>query len=367
MSNAAPSSAQLATRPREPSRGASASSTPRRAPVLLRVPALAVEAPERDDRQQPAALVEAPHVQSTDAGNAVRDGKKSRRDRPSTASYDEPDPSHDDHAHPSRRERHGRRSPRPESAKKGAAPSQWLLGGGMLMVGVVGFFALSGDFGGSDSKPPVDGWSQRSQEKAASAEEFSEPRFAETPSVTVPRESTSVPQAERNWSNPAEGEIAHAPPRTTTPAPTNWMSGAPSAPELTSHASETNPANVSAVPPSSQEVTAARPESASLTSGVSLTAPANAAANYPTTNAYPVTPATGLNVPTPAPPPPSYPTTGLGNGPSPNGDSFVPSIRTGMRDSGPSMYPTTSSGVAPNAYPSTNTPPAMSPRYERIR
>jgi hypothetical protein len=267
---------------------------------------------------------------------------------------------HESHAGESRRERGSRRHPRSETRKKSVPLSQWLLGGCMLAAGVVGFFVLSGDFGSADhDAPPTDGWSQRSEDQSSSSPQFEAPQLAETPAVTVHREPIAAPQAGGAWPNPAEGAIAPAPAAQPAPAGPPWLNGAamPAADVTVNRTDAASPAPAAAAP-TGATATAAGPRI-----DVPPAAPQSPELNPPG-NTYPTS--TGATAPA-APGVPqaqaSYPRTGFSEGPVP---SLGPAARVGMREaSPPSGYPTT--GAPQSPFPNNVTPPAMSPRYERIR
>jgi hypothetical protein len=146
----------------------------------------------------------------------------------------------------------------------------------------------------------------------------------------------------------------------------NWMSGnaMPSAPPEGEQPKEAGSPQTAAA-----DRHAAQPAAHQTQESVNLAPPLNPTPAAPAFN-YPSTGAAGLNSPTPAAPPTAqtpYPTTGYGAGPGSYGaPSSGPAARTGMRDPGPPpAYPTT--GALQGPFPSDVTPPAMSPRYERIR
>jgi hypothetical protein len=259
---------------------------------------------------------------------------------------------HESHASESRRERSSRRHQRGESRKKTVPISQWILGGCMLAAGVIGFFVLSGDFGGTaGDAPPTDGWRQRVEDQSSSPD-FQAPQIADTPQVTVHREPLAAPQAGGAWTNPAEGAIAPAPAPQPTPAGPPWINGAvmPGSSEIVNRP-ETTGAASSAANPNGATAAAAGPNPEGP-----VAAPQPQGPN----------PSAGVNAPA-APGGPqaqaSYPSTGYSEGPIP---ALGPAARVGMREAAPtSGYPTT--GAPQSPFPSNVTPPAMSPRYERIR
>jgi hypothetical protein len=292
----------------------------------------------------------------------------------------------------SRRERKSR--PSRESVKK-ATPSQWILGGCMLTAGVLGFFALSGDFGGSDA-PPTDGWRHRAESNSPASFETEGPPAGS--SITVRREPTSTPQDPRDWSNPAEGEIIATPSSSTPQGIPNFIgatglaSGGEEAKSPTPAfpgAGETHPA------------AATRPTSHEASDPVPLTAPSNTTGSAEAMNPYPTTGATGLN-PFATPARQASPANQSGNAyPQSSASAAAPHPGAGNPAAGSSFppvsnypstphpsaatYPNTASypsnsyppsGYPPSGYPTTgaapgpysNTPPtANNPRYERIR
>jgi hypothetical protein len=348
MSTAVPSSANFAAGQRDSSPGSTPSLALRRAPVLLRLPALHAPAPSaetlRTHQEKPAVHhPREPEPEETAPGH-------------SSSSHRRQHHRHESHAGESRRERSSRRHQRGETRKKSVPLSQWLLGGCMLAAGVVGFFVLSGDFGGGDA-PPVDGWSQRGDDQASPSPQFDAPQPVDAPAVTVHREPVAASQAGGAWPNPAEGAIAPAPSAQPTPAGPPWMNGA-AMPAADGSIYRAEASSSSPAAPASHGTTAA-----GQTADVPSTAPPSPELTPPG-NTYPTT--TGATAPA-APGVPqaqaSYPSTGFGEGPVP---SLAPAARVGMREAGStSGYPTT--GAPQSPFPNNVTPPAMSPRYERIR
>ncbi len=391
MNTAVPPLASTASGPHISSCGAVGS---RRAPVLLRLSALPASPPS-DPPSHTATVQEMAPPPASHASSAITSPEHEPLARESASR------NRSSHEHgsrePSPRERSSSRHERRESKERQpAALSQWILGGCMLAAGIAGFLVLSGDWGGATDAPPADGWSRRADEKPADSPSFSQPQFAESPPITVHRESTASSQPERHWSNPAEGEITPALAQQQTPTPPNWM-GSDS---LASHSADATP-----TPATTPEASYPRTDQgagstavngpasmnpAPTTSNVPLAPPANSAPSLsapqvstptmPATPNYPDTGAAALGSLTPAASAASggYPSTGYTATPVPGGvTDYGPAARMGMHDTGvPSGYPTTSTsspsfptsgGATFGSSPNDTPPPAMSPRYERIR
>lgn len=384
MNTAVPSSANSASGPRAPSRGAPDALELRRAPVLLRLAAL----PASSASELPSPTPTTQEASNPPAPLAV-DENDSHEHAPPAPPNGEPAPRER-----ASRERGAQRHERRETQKRQPATlSQWILGGCMLAAGVTGFFVLSGDWGGSaPDAPPTDGWSRRADEKPVDAPGFNQPQFADAPPITVHRESTTMPQSERHWSNPAEGEIAPAVAQQQTPTPPNWMGGDSLAPNLpgASSAAPTIPSATYPTTPHGGAVTAGH-TNIQPTTNIHLAPPGNAApplsgpprasatSTAPMPN-YPNTGAAEFNALSPTAPvaQTGYPSTGYASEAPSGGDAgYAPAARVGMREMGTapayppvntpsSGYPTTG-GVSLGSSPNDTTPPAMSPRYERIR
>jgi hypothetical protein len=203
----------------------------------------------------------------------------------------------------------------------------------MLAVGVLGFFVLSGDYGDDGDPKPPDGWSAEVNSDTPPIVEIPQSIDAESGAITVHREPVTAPQADGGSSNPAAGAISQGPSLPLGPAGPNWMSGA---------AANDAPAGVQLTPPQNPAATSA------------------AENGYPTTSSAPALPSSPVGAAVPS----TYPSTGYEFSPVP----YVPApaARVGMQDAAPaSGYPAT--GASQGPYPNTASPPAMSPRYERIR
>jgi hypothetical protein len=251
----------------------------------------------------------------------------------------------------------------------------------MLTAGVLGFFALSGDFGAAPKDvPPTDGWQDRA---SADPIKIEAPDLSSPQAVTVRREPTG-PQDGHNWSNPAEGEIVQTPPGQSSPGVPNFMT-APGLAETQNHGSGSTTSPTGAG--EGQTISTARPTSLETTE---LAPPQNApdanAANG-ASSPYPTTGAAGLSPLTmPGGPGPQIPYTGAATVRPPQSFQGPPSYFGAAASAGPAVaapmtypsrpgYPTTAAHPS-SAYPATNAseapfpnnlPSAMSPRYERIR
>jgi hypothetical protein len=234
----------------------------------------------------------------------------------------------------------------------------------MLAAGILGFFALSGDFGGSNvDEPAPDGWRQRAETNGGPDVDLGQPQFAPQPSITVNREPIAAPPQAPSLSDPAEGEVVQTNPSPPSQGTPDFM-GAPGA-----TASSNSPGQApAAIHDSAHQASMTRPtslEAAERQSASSQNGPGESAppSSYPSTGAAGLSPMTQPLAGNPG----AYPVTRTEAQPGPSVAGIAaPSPPPAFPSS--SAYPSTGYPTTGAAAPFTNpTPSAMNPRYERIR